>query len=123
VNTGSFLQHRELADLPRLVRKQRRLEKRIATLKVEQLLADEKAARAAIHDRLVAAGIPQKGSVTCNGYDVIRRYQDGFTIVDVDKLRVAGVPEVDIQFASHKSKAKDYAEVKPSKGAQVRKAA
>jgi len=121
VNTGSFLKHAALVDLPRLVRKQRKLESQIASL--EQLQTQEKAVRAQIFVLLERAGIEPKDGVTCNGYDVVRRHRDGQARISGEKLVAAGVSRIDIAFATETGKPSDYAEVKPMKGAKVRKAA
>lgn len=110
-----------LADeLPRLVRRQRRLEKRIATLKVDELLAREKATRDAIDKLLVLAGVQASSAVLCLGYEVAHNERAGRTSISADILRRSGVPEFDIQLATETGNPSKFATVKPAKGTRVR---
>lgn len=117
---GSYRRYRQLATLPALVRKQRRLEAQIAPL--EQLQADEKAVRDAINALLVEAGLAKGDGVTCAGYDVVHHERAGRAALNADKLRGAGVAELDIAFATEVGKASSFATVRPMKGAKVRAA-
>lgn len=116
-----------LADLPPLVRKQRRLEKKIVPL--APLVDQEKALRKQIDELLVAAGLTTSGEgVTCLGYDVLHNQRAGHSALNPEKivaLLVAG--GVDQAFAlkvlvdsTETGDPAKWATVKPSKGAQVR---
>jgi len=123
---GTFLEHPSLAvPLPPLVRKQRRLEAKIAPLSV--LVEEEKACRAEIDVLLVAAGIAKGKGVTCAGYDIAhvervnkRLDQD----VLVLKLVEAGLAKERVfDILAESTEIGDpftWATVKPSKGAKVR---
>lgn len=117
---GTYTQVRGLATLPALVRKQRRLEAKIAPL--EQLQADEKAVRDAIDVLLKVAGFAKGEGVTCAGYDVVHNERAGRTTLNADTLRANGVSEIDIRFATEVGKASSFATVRPMKGAKVRAA-
>lgn len=106
--------------LPLLVRRQRRLEKQIAKLKVVELLEKEKAVRDAIDEVLVLAGVPASSAVLCLGYEVAHNERAGRTTVNADKLRGAGVAELDIRLATETGNPSKFATVKPAKGARVR---
>jgi len=129
VNTGTYQAHAALAELPTLVRRQRRLEKVVAQVTKDDL-EQEKACRALIDALLVKAGLGKGELVTCNGYDVIHHEQKGRTTLNqdtlIEELVAAGV-ERDVVVAALTA-AEDTADpvkfalVKPTKGAQVRKA-
>lgn len=103
-----------------LVRKQRRLEKQIAPL--EELQAKEEACRKDIDAILLEAGFASGERVKVLGYDVTHNERRGRTSLNVDKLRGAGVAEIDIQFATEIGQPAKFATVKPAKGATVRAA-
>lgn len=119
-NLGPHTKFAKLSTLPALVRKQRRLEAKIAPL--EPLLQEEKTVRDEIDQLLVAAGVQKGELVTCHGYDVAHHERAGQDRISAERLRGAGVAEIDIQFATTTGKASSYATVKPSKGAKVRAA-
>lgn len=125
--TGTFLEYPSLVHaLPPLVRKQRRLEQKIAPL--PPWVEEEKALRAEIDALLRIAGLKQKDSVTCNGYDVTRRGQKGrSTINGVKLLEQLVAAKLDravaatiILDSTDTGDPSSWAEVKPSKGAKVR---
>lgn len=120
---GTFLKYPALTGLPALVRKQRKLEATMAKHEVDKLIADEKLVRAQIFQLLEAAGVDKNFPITCNGYDVIKRHQDGQQYLDRERLLLAGVEPIDLAFGTLRHKPKDFAEVKPSKGSKVRRAA
>jgi len=123
---GTFAQHPKLVEaLPPLVRKQRRLAARIAT--VAQTVKDEKAIRGDIDLLLIAAGLKKSEVVTCAGYDVRHNEKAGATSINSDTLTeqlVAG--GVDRAFVVQALKASTetgepskFATVTPTKGAKV----
>jgi hypothetical protein len=109
-----------LAELPRLVKRQRRLERKAAA--AQRVLDQEKACRDAIDALLLKAGYEKGTGPTCLGYDVVHHERAGRSSVNPDKLRGAGVAEVDIQFATERGKPSSYATVRPMKGAEVQAA-
>lgn len=123
--SGSFRQYPALAPLPPLVRKQRRLSARIASL--DKTVDDEKAVRADIDALLVEAGICAGQGVTCLGYDVQHNEREGRSVINPDKLTallvLAGVDEAcvadAIAGATERGKPAVYATVAPMKGARV----
>lgn len=123
----TYLSYPALHDLPRWVRKQRRLESKIAPL--EPLAVQEKALRKDIDALLATAGLQRNDMVTCVGYDVTRRGQKGRESINQDTL-------VELLVAAGLERAKaltaiagsidtgdpsTWSEIKPSKGAKVRK--
>ena len=72
---STYLTHPALAQLPTLIRKQRRLEAIVAAVAQDEI--DEKAVRAEIDALLRAAGIQAGDSVSCAGYDVTHHAQRG----------------------------------------------
>lgn len=111
-----------LKRLPTLVRKQRRLERQAT--RWERAAAAEKLVRDQIDALLLEAGLAKGQGVTCLGYDVVHNERAGRSKVNPDKLRGAGVAELDIQFATETGQASSFATVRPMKGAQLeRKAA
>lgn len=118
--TGTYTTYPALADLPALVRLQRRLEAKIAPL--EPLMALEKDVRDQINALLLKAGFAKGEGVTCAGYDVVHHERAGRTTLNADTLRANGVPEIDIRFATEVGKASSFATVRPMKGAKVRAA-
>lgn len=125
--TGTFIQYPSLIDtLPPLVRKQRRLEAKIAP--VEPLIDVEKALRKEIDALLKGAGLGKGELVTCRGYDVTRCERKGNSSLNPEKIiarLVAG--GVDQGFAlkvlidsTETADPSSWATVKPSKGSQVR---
>lgn len=125
---GAYTAFKTLAQLPTLVRKQRRLEHRIAT--VADDLEREKAVRTQIDELLVAAGLAKSEGVTCLGYDVVHHERAGQKRINGEellKLLVAG--GVDEEFAASaiaeatkEDERAKFATVRPSKGAKVRAA-
>lgn len=124
---GTFTNHPILVDaLPPLVRKQRRLEAKIAA--VSQDAKDEKAVRAEIDQLLVAAGLQKSEVVTCLGYDVRHNEKAGQSSINGDtltaQLQAAGIdPDLIstmIAASTDTGKAALFATVTPSKGAKVR---
>jgi hypothetical protein len=124
---GTFLEYPSLVtSLPPLVRKQRRLEGKIAPL--APLVDEEKAVRAEIDLLLVAAGLAKGELVTCAGYDVTHVERVGTKRLNQDtlilKLVAAGLAKdfvIDILAASTETGDPfSWATVKPSKGAKVR---
>ena len=103
-----------------LVRLQRRLEKQIVPL--EDLQAKEADVRKHIDEILLAAGFESGDSVKVLGYDVRHNERRGRTTLNADKLRGAGVAEIDLQFATEVGQPSTFATVKPAKGATVRAA-
>jgi len=127
-NSGSYTRYPALADLPPLVRRQRKFEALLGN--EDGAYADqEKAVRKQIDSLLVDAGLVQGDVVTCNGYDVVRRGQKGRSSINVERL-VESLVNAGLERASVLSlvlSATDtgdpssWAEVKPSAGAKVRK--
>jgi len=118
--TGTFARYVALARLPILVRRQRRLERKVAKLQAAE--EQERQVREQILEALKLAGIEAKGVVTCIGYEVIRRTRAGRRTVNAEKLLAVGVPLIDVQWATEVGKAADYVEVRPMKGAEVKAA-
>lgn len=114
---NTFRLRPQLLKLPRLVFRQRRLERRV--VKLEKLQGQEKACRDAIDALLVAAGVGKGEGVTCLGYDVVHNERRGRTSISAERLRGAGVPEVDIQFATVTGEPSSFATVRPMKGTEV----
>jgi hypothetical protein len=125
--SGTYTQHPTLlATLPPLVRKQRRLEARVA--KVAQDVKDEKAVREEIDRLLLAAGLKKSQLVTCAGYDVLHNERDGRESLNPDMV-TAGFVALGVDPEAVKQVVKDatetgepakFATIKPSKGARVR---
>ena len=115
---GDYTKFAPLEQLAPLVRKQRRLEKLVAD--AEAAIAQEKAVREAIDKLLVDAGIKSGEAVLCKGYEVAHNERRGRTSLNADKLRGAGVAELDIQFATETGNPSKFATVKPAKGSKVR---
>jgi hypothetical protein len=94
---GAFTAFPKLADLPRLVRKQRRLEAKIAPL--EPLVDQEKVVRKTIDALLVDAGVGKSEGVECLGYEVCHNERAGASFINPDKLVLlltgAGFTEAD----------------------------
>jgi len=109
-----------LSRLAPLVRLQRRLEKQLVPL--EALQAKEEACRKHIDALLVEADFASGDTVTVLGYDVRHNERRGRTTLNADKLRGAGVAEIDLQFATEVGQPSKFATVKPAKGATVRAA-
>jgi hypothetical protein len=112
--------------LPPLVRKQRRLEATIAlVIPIEQ----EMQLRKDIDTLLATAGLARNDAVTCLGYDVTRRGQNGRSAICedtlIEPLVVAGLARQTvldtIKAATKTGEPSAWAEVKPSKGARVRR--
>lgn len=119
---GDFTKVRGLKDsaLPKLVRKQRRLEARIAA--VAKDLEDEKETREQIDQLLQAAGVQKSEAVLCLGYEVAHNERAGRTAISRELLLRAGVPAIDVDFATETGQPAKFATVKPAKGAKVRAA-
>ena len=125
--TGTFTRYPALVHaLPPLIKQQRRLAARIAS--VADAVIDEKAVRADIDVLLIAAGLTKSEVVTCAGYDVRHHEKAGSTSINRDTLTellvAAGVDRgfveqvlVNSTDTGHPSV---YATVTPSKGATVR---
>jgi hypothetical protein len=126
-DVGTFLRHPTLAGLPPLVRKQRTLANKIGPL--EPLAEEEKQLRKEIDALLVQAGLAKGESVTCNGYDVTHRERKGQESINQTTLVLALVAAgltseaaiVAIASSLETGDPSAWAEVKPSKGASVRK--
>jgi hypothetical protein len=112
--------------LPPLVRKQRRLEAKLAA--VVQTAIDEKAVRAEIDALLVAAGLQKGDVVTCLGYDIRHNVNAARSTINPETLVVqlvaAGLNQElvakIVQASTETGSAAVYCTVKPSKGAKVR---
>lgn len=128
INIGTYLKHPMLAGLDVLVRAQRRLEALLGNDE-GSFAEQEKAVRKDIDKLLADAGFAPSEFVTCNGYDVTRRGQKGRSSINterlVERLVLAGFDRVDaLQLVLDCTDTGDpstWAEVKPSKGAKVRK--
>jgi hypothetical protein len=113
--------------LPPLVRKQRRLATRLAPLEV--LAEQDKAVRKDIDTLLVRVGFAVGTGVVCLGYDVTHRGRKGQTSVDHALLLAeflalgisAAAAELAIAAATVTGEPSVWAEVKPCKGAKVRR--
>lgn len=112
-----YVRAEAIKPLRALVRQQRRLEKR--AVKAQLVLDQEKACRDAINAVLVEAGCGKGEGVLVDGYEVVHHERAGQARVNADKLRGAGVSEIDIQFAIEVGKCASYATVRPAKGAKV----
>lgn len=125
---GAYTAFRALAELPTLVRKQRRLETRIAS--IGTAIEDEKAIRKAIDALLQSIKLKSGDAVTCLGYDVIHRERAGQASLNQDtfteQLVAAGVDrELVVQLlldCTERGETVKFAEVTPSKGAKVKAA-
>jgi hypothetical protein len=124
---GTFLDYPALVTpLPPLVRKQRRLEGKIAPLSL--LVDEEKACRAEIDLLLIAAGIEKGKCVTCAGYDVTHVERVGTKRLNqetlIAKLIAAGLDQPQVlailEASTETGDPFTWATVKPSKGAKVR---
>jgi hypothetical protein len=128
INVGTYLRYPMLAGLDVLVRAQRRLEALLGNEK-GSFAEQDKAVRKQIDGLLADAGIAQSEFVTCNGYDVTRRGQKGRSSINterlVERLVLTGLTRVDalqlVLECTDTGDASTWAEVKPSKGAKVRK--
>jgi hypothetical protein len=127
MSTGTYTQYPTLVEaLPPLVRKQRRLERKLAAVAEDE--KDEKAVRAQIDQLLLAAGLQKSELVTCAGYDVQHNERDGRSSLNPEmvsaQLIAAGVaPELVAQVIMDSTETGHpalFCTVKPSKGAQVR---
>lgn len=126
IEPGTYTQYPALAPLPALVRKQRRLEKKIAP--IEPLIEDEKAVRKEIDQLLLACKFGRGEGVTCYGYDVTHRDRKGQSSLNPDKiveqLVAKGVDRALVlrvlAASTETGDPAQWAEVKPSKGAKVR---
>lgn len=116
-----------LADLPALVRKQRRLEGKIAP--IAPLVEEEKTVRKAIDVLLVAAKIAPSDGVTCLGYDVVHHTRKGQSSFNVEvltaELVAAGLEKATVLKilidSTDTADAPLWATVTPSKGSKVRR--
>jgi hypothetical protein len=124
---GTFNQYPVLVDpLPRLVRRQRRLEAKVAA--IAQEIKDEKATREQIDELLVAAGLTKGALVTCLGYDVKHNERNGQSSLDgqvlAALLEAGGVDPEFVEYcvceATTVGRPAKFATVSPSKGAKVR---
>lgn len=112
------LSPKQLETFRKLVNRQRRLEKQLVPL--ETLQDKEKATRDALDALLRLGGVEKGHAVLCNGYEVAHHERAGRTSINADKLRGAGVAELDIQFATDTGNPSTFATVKPAKGSKVR---
>lgn len=127
-DSGTYKQHAALSELPPLVRTQRKLEAKLGDEK-GSFKDQESAVRKDIDGLLAAAGLARGEFVTCNGYDVTRRGQKGRTFINelmlAETLIVAGLTREEavglILEATDTGEPSTWSEVKPSKGAKVRK--
>lgn len=125
-DAGTYTRYPALITLPALVRKQRRLESKIAP--IAPLIDDEKAVRKDIDALLVKAGIAKGDKVTCHGYDVAHVERVGTSRLNQDALIVhlekAGLRRewIDARLAecTETGEPSMWATVKPSKGSKVR---
>jgi hypothetical protein len=124
---GPFTAYASLVEpLPPLVRKQRRLEAKLAA--VAQTVIDEKAVRAEIDALLVAAGLQKGDVVQCLGYDVRHNENAARSAINPETLVVqlvaAGLHQElvakIVQASTETGSPAVYCTVKPSKGAKVR---
>lgn len=126
MDPGTYTQYPALAPLPALVRRQRRLEGKIAPL--APLVEDEKAVRKEIDALLLTAGLGKGDSVTCHGYDVTHVERVGTSRLNQDvlilNLVAAGVDQqLVIEMLAASTETGDpsmWATVKPTKGSTVR---
>lgn len=118
----------QLAGLPPLVRKQRTLEAKIVP--IAPLVEQESALRKEIDALLVAAGLTTSGEgVTCNGYNVEHHTRKGNAAINEEKLvatlGVLGIVEANarqiLADCTERGDPSQWATVKPSKGAKVRR--
>jgi hypothetical protein len=114
---NTFALRRGLARLPLLVRRQRRLEHLVA--KLEKHAKAEKATRDEIDALLVKQGLAHGQGVTCLGYDVVHNERAGRKSIDGCRLRLAGVSDLDIAFATVEGARSSFVTVRPMKGAEV----
>lgn len=123
---GTYTKYPKLAALPLLVRRQRKVEARIAAVAGDVEL--DKAIRAEIDQLLVDAGLQGGDVVTCAGYDVKHNERNGQSRLNTEKLTeqlvAAGVDrELVDQVVKDSTDSGDpikFATVKPAKGAKVR---
>ncbi len=124
---GTFNQYPLLVgELPRLVRRQRRLERQIAS--IGDAIAVEKQTRQQIDELLVGVGLKKGEHVTCLGFDVTHNERDGRDSINEERLlALLEAAGLDAEYAADLVKAatddgKDakFATVRPSKGAAVR---
>lgn len=127
MSTGTYTQYPTLVEpLPPLVRKQRRLERKLAAVAQDE--KDEKAVRSEIDQLLIAAGLQKSELVTCAGYDVMHNERDGRASLNGEmvtaRLIAEGIaPELVAQVIMDCTEIGHpalFCTVKPSKGAQVR---
>lgn len=112
--------------LPPLVRKQRRLEAKLAA--VAQTVIEEKAVRAEIDALLVSAGLQKGDVVTCLGYDVRHNENAPRSSINPETLVVqlaayglnSEIVAKIVQASTDTGSPAVYCTVKPSKGAKVR---
>lgn len=117
LSLNTFVMRKGLWRLPILVRRQRRLEGRVA--RYEAAVKREKATRDEIDALLRKLGLAHGEGVTCLGYDVVHNERAGRTWVDAEKLREIGVSPVDITWATRTGERAYFATVRPMKGAEV----
>jgi hypothetical protein len=126
VQVTDYTRYPALAELPALVRKQRRLEAKIAP--ITPLIEEEKAVRKDIDARLVTAGFASNEGVACLGYDVVHHERKGQRAINedtlIEQLVALGVERKKAQKAiadsTETGDPSTWATVKPSKGAKVR---
>jgi hypothetical protein len=114
-------------ELPKKVRKLRKLQAQCATL--EALDSERKALSKDVDGDLAAAGLARNDLVTCLGYEVIRRGKAGTKTISVDVLREVLVAKgmdgavIDsvIALATKEGDPSSWAELRVPKGAKVRR--
>lgn len=126
IDPGTYVRYPALKNLPALVRRQRRLEAKIAP--IAPLVEDEKAVRKDIDLLLVAAGIAKGEGVTCFGYDVAHVERVGTSRLNQDaviaQLVAFGmgdkVAREILAACTETGDPSTWATVKPCKGSKVR---
>jgi hypothetical protein len=138
-HTGTFLQYPALDSLPTLLRLQRTLKAKLcasiaksdpARWEGQPYVELEKATRKEIDALLVKAGLTARGEfVTCNGFAATHRGRDGQAALNQDKA-VEQLVELGVdceavlgvfQACTDGGEPSTWAEVRPVKGAKVRK--
>ncbi len=126
--TGTITRYLSLVQtIPPLLKKQRRLAARIATM--AEAVKAEREVRAEMDGHLVTAGLGKGEVVTCDGYDIRHNEKAGSSSINETKLAemfvAAGVTRelVDdvIKESTEIGKPSVYATVIPSKGAKVQR--
>lgn len=130
---GDFAKYTTLAELPALVRQQRKYAALLVDKNGNKVVELEKAIRAQIDALLVACGFKSGDGVTCHGYAVVHREQRSQSRLDetkaVEQLVALGVDrEAVVQVfkdctTGGEPGAVKFCEVDPAPGAKVRRPA